>query len=274
MLGKSPFPMTNLPAKNGLRAALLLGASLLACQTNAAELQNIAEDDARNGAYGGGWADQSQGGHGFGPWTLRTEQGAENSFSGSFTANPQANPDLAPAISAGGKAWGLFANGSIFEQSVAFRAFSTPLAADTTFSLLMDHGDVRSGSHPGQASCGVVLRSGTRADAPADYNADARLEVLALDGKANYQIVDAAGIADTGVPLTKSGLLLTFTPRAGDLCDVELKALPDGKVVRLDGRKLAGASGAPLASVALYSRDCEGGDVFFNGLQITRAAKR
>ena len=257
-------PLVTFPA-----GRLLIASALLATNLAFAEPHVIGEDDARNGTYGGGWQDGQQSGWGFGPWHLRSFQEGEASYAGFFAANPQANPQLAPSLAGGGRAWGLFANGSAFEQSVAFRAFSAPLATDTTFSLLLDHGEIRSASNPGQASAGIVIRTGNLHDSPGDYNAGARIEILALDGKPNYQVVDGKGITDTGVALTQNGLMIAITPRVGGTYDLELKPLPDGSVTRIGGRPLGGPPGN-LDSFAVYSRDAEGGDVFVNGLQLVR----
>ena len=97
-------------------------------------------------------------------------------------------------------------------------------------------------------------------------------EQLSLEGKANYQVVDGKGMSDTGVPLSSDGIMIAITPRVGGVYDLELKPLPSGTVTRLEARPLGGPAGN-LDGFVVYSRDCEGGDVFANGLQLVRPRK-
>ncbi len=88
-----------------------------------ADQTNVAEDDASQDAYNGGFDSGKNGGSGFGEWKMTSEGNDENRHSGFFVATTENNKDL-NGIAKNGKAWGLFANGTGFEQAVAYRAFT------------------------------------------------------------------------------------------------------------------------------------------------------
>src|SRR5437868_2282623 len=102
-----------------------------------AEATNVAEDDASQ--YGSGWDNTKNGGSGFSNWTLTTEGNDSDRHSGFFIADTKNNQDL-NGIDKDDKAFGLYANGSGFEQAVAYRAFEKPLQAGDSFSFMMETG--------------------------------------------------------------------------------------------------------------------------------------
>jgi hypothetical protein len=232
---------------------------------------NLAEDDASQGPIETG----KNSGSGFGEWKLLTEGNDDHRHSGSFIATSENNKDL-NGIAQNGKAWGLFANGTGFEQAVAFRPFSEALAIGDSFSFLMENGRIEKkfesdDSAPG--SIGLTLRTSNAADSPADYRRDAVFEFSYEEGKDNYQIHDGAspGQADTGIPVTDSGVIVTVTITGAATYDLEFQTAADKKLTKLSGRKLA-AAGA-ITSLAIFNRDGERTDAFFNGLQIAHEAK-
>src|SRR5581483_6078504 len=91
----------------------------------------VAEDDATQ--YGGGWDNSKSGGNGFGNWTLTTEGNDNDRHSGFYIASTSDKPDL-KGIAKDGKAFGFYANGSGFEQAVAYRNFEKPLQTGDSFS--------------------------------------------------------------------------------------------------------------------------------------------
>src|SRR5437879_12915329 len=104
-----------------------------------AESTVIAEDDASQSAYGGQWDNSKNGGSGFSNWTLTTEGNDNDRHSGFFMADTKNNPDL-NGIMKDDKAFGLFANGSGFEQAVGYRGLEKPLQAGDSFSLMLETG--------------------------------------------------------------------------------------------------------------------------------------
>jgi hypothetical protein len=107
-----------------------------------ADQTNVAEDDASQEAYNGGFDTGKNGGSGFGEWKVTNEGNDENRHSGFFVATTDNNKDL-NGIAKNGKAWGLFANGTGFEQAVAYRSFKEPLAVGDSFSFMMENGKDR-----------------------------------------------------------------------------------------------------------------------------------
>ena len=81
-----------------------------------ADQTNVAEDDASQDAYNGGFESGKNGGSGFGEWKMTNEGNDENRHSGFFIATTANNPDL-NGIAKNDKAWGIYANGTGFEQA-------------------------------------------------------------------------------------------------------------------------------------------------------------
>lgn len=236
---------------------------------------NIAEDDASQEAYKGGFESGKNGGSGFGAWKLATAGNGENRHSGSFVATTDNNKDL-NGIAQNGKAWGLFANGTGFEEAVAFRAFSQPLARGDSFSFMMENGKIEKKfetDDPAPGSIGLTLRTSNAADSPTDYHKDAVFEFDFEEGKENYQIHDGSGPdkADSGVPFADSGVIVTVTITGTDTYDLEIQAAADKKLTKLPGRKLSSAGA--ITSLAIFDRDGEKTDAFFNQLQVAREAR-
>jgi hypothetical protein len=246
---------------------LFIGSSILA------EPTNIAEDDASQSAYGGSWDSGKNGGSGFGPWTLASEGSGEGRFSGFFIADTKQNQDL-NGIAKNNKAFGMYANGSGFEQAVAFRAFEKPLQIGDSFSFLMEHGQFEKKfdkDDPTPGSIGVVLRTSNANASVADYNQDATFEFGFYQGKTNYQIYDGSENADSGVAFVDSGIAVTVTLKAADTYDLEIQTLGDKKITKLPGRKLKSSN--PIQSMAFFNRNGEKNDAFFNQLQVSRESK-
>ena len=106
-----------------------------------ADQTNIAEDDASQEAYKDGFQSGKNGGSGFGEWKMTHDGDGADRHSGFFIASTGSNPDL-NGIANNGKAWALYANGTGFEQAVAYRSFKLPLAVGDSFSFLMENGKI------------------------------------------------------------------------------------------------------------------------------------
>jgi hypothetical protein len=241
-----------------------------------AENTVIAEDDASQSAYGSGWDNTKNGGNGFGNWTLTIEGNDSDRHSGFFLASTKDNSDL-NGIAKEGKAFGVYANGSGFEQAVGYRNFEKPLQVGDSFSLMMENGQLEKKfdkDDPTPGSIGVVLRSGTASSSVADYNKDALFEFGCYQGKPNYQIYDGSGAdkTDSGVPFTDSGVSVTVTITGTDTYDLEIQTMSDKKITKLPGRKFSNNGGA-IQSMVIFDRNGEKYDAFFNQFQVTRASK-
>lgn len=238
-----------------------------------AEPTNIAEDDASQSAYGGQWDNSKNGGNGFSNWNLTTEGNDNDRHSGFFIADTKEKPDL-NGISKNDKAFGLFANGTAFEQAVGYRAFEKPLAVGDSFSFMIENGTFESKfekDDPTPGSIGLTLRTSNANSSVADYNKDAVFEFGYYQGKTNYQIYDATENADSGVPFVDSGVSVTITLTGSDTYDLEIQTLKDKKLIKLPGRKLK--SGEPIQSMAIFDRNGEKSDGFFNQFQVSRQSK-
>ncbi len=256
------------------KLTLLLCLTLL-CRLVRADQTNIAEDDASQEAYNGGFDSGKNGGTGFAEWKMTAEGNDENRHSGFFGATTDNNKDL-NGIAKNGKAWGLYANGTGFEQAVAYRALQAPLAVGDSFSFMMENGPFEKKfetDDPAGASVGLTLRTGNATDSSNDYNKEAVFEFGFYQGKPNYQIYDGSGDdkTDSGVAFTDGGVSVTVTITGEDTYDLEIQTISDKKVTKLPGRKLK-AAGA-ITSLALFDRNGEKNDSFFNSLQVAREAK-
>lgn len=238
-----------------------------------AESTVIAEDDAAQSAYGGGWDNTKNGGSGFSNWTLTTEGNDGERHSGFFVADTKNNPDL-NGIDKNDKAFGLYANGSGFEQAVAYRAFTKPLAVGDSFSFMMETGSIEKKfekDDPTPGSIGLVLRSSNENSSVADYNKDTVFEFGYYQGKSNYQVYDATENSDSGVAFVDAGVSVTITVTGADTYDLEIQTMNDKKVTKLPGRKLK--PGGSIQSMAIFDRNGEKHDAFFNQFQVARESK-
>ncbi len=253
----------------------VIGLTLLISPQLRADSNVIAEDDASQSAYGGQWDNSKNGGNGFSSWTLTTEGNDSDRHSGFFIADTKTNQDL-NGIAKNDKAFGTFANGSGFEQAVAYRGLEKPLQVGDSFSFMMENGPFEQKfdkDDPTPGSIGIVLRSGNANSSVADYNKDAIFEFGFYQGKNNYQIYDGSGAdkVDSGVPFTDAGVSVTVTLTGPDTYDLEIQTLKDKNVVKLPGRKLSSSN--PIQSMAVFNRNSEKYDAFFNQFQVSREAK-
>lgn len=259
-----------------LRTSILITAGILTTSLILlADATNVAEDDASQSAYGGNWDNSKNGGSGFSAWTLTTEGNDDSRHSGFYIADPKNNPDL-NGVQKNDKAFGLFANGSGFEQAVAYRAFDKPLQTGDSFSFMMENGQFEKKfdkDDPTPGSIGLVLRTGNANSSVADYNKDGAFEFGYYQGKGNYQIYDGSGAdkTDSGVAFTDSGISVTVTITGADSYDLEIQTLSDKKVTKLPGRKFT--SSGPIQSMAIFDRNGEKNDAYFNQFQVARQAK-
>jgi hypothetical protein len=234
-------------------ASILVAAALVGMLSTTASAALLASDNAGNYSS---WADGSNAGTGFGAWALRANQGT--GFSGQFLDGGSGDDN----IQTSGKAWGQYANGSGFQDSVSFRALTGQLGYGQSLKVTMDNGDIQSGG-----ADGVVLRNGNANSTTADYNNNALSEFFFLGGSTNYTLVDASSL-DTGIGFTSSGLDLTFTLTGPNTYNLKVVRLSDAVVFNFNGRTLKPAANQNIDSVALYNRDAENGNVYFNNLAV------
>jgi hypothetical protein len=257
------------------RFAFVVAVSLSIVSFVHAESTVIAEDDAAQSAYSGGWDNGKNGGSGFGNWSLATEGNDNERHSGFFLASTKDNQDL-NGIAKNDKAFGVYANGSGFEQAAGYRPFEKPLVVGDSFSFMLENGTFDKKfdkDDPTPGSIGLVLRSGNANSSVADYNKDALFEFGYYNGKNNYQIYDGSGAdkADSGVAFTDSGVSVTVTITGADTYDLEIQTIKDKNLTKLPGRKFS--SSGSIQSFAIFDRNGEKYDAFFNQFQVAHESK-
>jgi hypothetical protein len=234
---------------------------------------NVADDDANQGMYNGGWNDGSGGDNGFFAWKMVAKSDGEESFAGHYLAN-QSDHGVVEAISSN-RAFALYANGRGYEESVAFRGIAVPLEPGDNFSFDVLHGPFQQKGEeddPAPGEVGVSYRTGNADNSLEDIERGARLRFFAREGLPNYLVTDAEADFDTGIPIAWEALSLTVTMVDADTYDLEVINLRDKTVQLLEGRKLGGESGAPIQSLAFFNRNAETHDFFFNNFQLSRDA--
>lgn len=254
---------------------LVTAASLCFAGQLQAKPQDVIGDDDASRYVNSGWNSDKGDGTGFGPWELRATTAKEqNSHAGFYIASADAKPDLQNAAIRG-KAFGMYANGVSFEAAAAFRAFDKPLLPGQSFSWIMENGeivkkfDVDTDTDGG--SLGLTLRTGNANSDAGEYNVGVRFEIGYYKKANAYILYDADGMKKLDVPFTDAGLAITFTLVTPDTYNLEITSLADKKTVKLNGRKLGGTLGDPIASFCLFDRNGESNDVYFNGFQILQA---
>lgn len=117
-----------LPPPITMKRLLLIPALALGASPAAHAVTVIASDNASN--YGGSWTNGSDGGTGFGAWTISSNNGGVN-FAGNFLGDSTAG---AGNINTGGVSFGLYAN-PISSAVNATRSFDVALASGNTFTF-------------------------------------------------------------------------------------------------------------------------------------------
>ncbi len=247
----------------------------LVCPLVRADQTNLAEDDASQEAYNGGFESGKNGGSGFGEWKMTTEgnddapalrllrrHDREQQGPHRHCEERQSLGRLRQRhrLRAGRRLSRLHRHRS--QLAILFPSCSRPAR-----SRRNPRGD------PGGGSAGLTLRTSNASDSTEDYNKDAVFEFGHYDGKPNYQIFDGTGEdkTDSGVAFTDAGVSVTVTVTGEDTYDLEIQTMSDKKLTKLPGRKLK-AAGA-ISSLAIFNRNTEKNDAFFNSLQVARENK-
>ncbi|WP_428388475.1 glycoside hydrolase family 66 protein [Mucisphaera sp.] len=237
----------------------------------------VAEGDATAGydhagetAYGSNWDNGTDGGLGFGPWTLRASA-TSGGFAGFFSPeDPSGLDNTGSGDASTGRTLASFANkGSGVEKATAFRNFDQPLDGyGDSFRLTLEHGLVT-------GEVGLTLRSTTQAQSPDDFSNSTRFRLF-IDGlSSTYQIIDGDGLFDTGVPITPFGLSAEIELLDADSYNLTLWSYQEQRDYSPSSftftERLLASSGA-IESFALYQFDAPSGpiqdDVYWNHFSI------
>ncbi|HMO04026.1 MAG TPA: hypothetical protein PKC67_01105 [Kiritimatiellia bacterium] len=246
----------------------------------------VAKDDAGHPAYARGLTNNANGGFGFGPWTNVTQLISDGA-AGTFIASNPPNADL-NHIATESLAWALFANeggtgGNDIQIAAAYRPLGSPLALGQTLSFDLEHGGIQSGSlnanNPPRNGgfVGVGLRFGgpTQSYDPDPISAFGGLNDIVLfgfrGGDSEYVIMDVQQTSGrpTGLPFTTNGVRVNITRIQTNLLSYVATSKGPGSTSVTFTAQIGGEQ--PLAWLAVYNRNAEQNDVFFNNLLIEDA---
>jgi len=243
---------------NRIKTAFALGLMCISF-SSVSSVITLAADSAEN--YGNHW--QGNGGFGFDEWHFITD--AAGGSTGQFLANKAGNSDLNHiASNPSNKAWGSYANGNGFNQFEAYRGFGDNALnqAGDSFQVSFEHGAIIQGG-----AVGFTLRNGNEHNGIGDYNQQSRFEFGFIGGGQHYSIFDGQGVIDTGIGYTDAGLNLTFTLLNENLYQLDVFNAFDNSLIQ-SRNGLLGGSGQ-IDSLALYNRDAELANAYFNNLQLS-----
>ena len=280
MVARFPFPKFCLPAAI---AAAALGGPVCG------QSYIASEDEAFYEAYRDGWETGDNGGRGFGAWRLLAPEAVSadpdaEQYAGFFLAEAGRESDLT-GVAREGRAFGIFANGTGFESTVAFRPFDRALNPGDVFSLRFEFdGFKRKFASDSEkiASAGIGLRSEAEADSMEALAGSRALVVAVVEGLSTYQIFDAAGRFNTRVFLDPDGVAIGITLREDGRYDARLRTLGNDKVTRFDNRRLRrpvaqaeapddGAAEAPgVRGFVVFNLNGGAHNVYFGAPQVSR----
>lgn len=250
----------------------LLALSTVALHQHSALAIVAASDNSGNATYNSGWSTGTNGGSGYGAWTLQSTSGSGGFFQASATNNDNGGSSSAN-INAGGDSFGMFANSSA--RAAGYRPFNlttseTALQPGYVFSWKMDNGGV---DDPG-SSVGLSLRNGNANGDATDGTlfSGRRFGFEFQQGNANYKIVDSTGIRDTGINFTRTGLLMNLSLTSLDSYALHVYDVNSGGLAGSFTGTFAGTLGSAINSFAIYDRFAGSGgnrDAFFNTFTVT-----
>jgi len=227
-----------------------------------AALITVASDNAEN--YSTAWS--GNGGFGFEPWHFISD--AAGGSAGGFLANKASNPDLNHVASTpSDKSWGSYANGNGFNQFEAYRGFGSNAlsSAGDVFNISFEHGDINNGG-----AVGFVLRNQNININIGDYNQQSLFEFGFIGGGQHYSIWDGfGGQIDTGINFTTEGLNLTLTLLGGVNYQLDIFNSNGNNLLQSRNGTLNGIGS--IDSVALYNRDSEFANAYFNNVSVQKA---
>lgn len=234
-----------------------------------------AQDEAYFDAYSNGWETGTNGGFGFQNWRLFRPDFPEEEgvlrFAGFFLAQEEVEGNLG-LTARNDRAFGIFANGTGFEETLAYRRFWEALRPREVFSWKMTFEGFQSKfdeDAEGLKSVGLILRGSSTVETMEDINNDRRLVIAAVEGFSTYQVYDLNGRFNTGVFLDPKGALFVVKIGLDNTYQLEIQTLSDGRVQRFENRFLDEGEG-PLHGFALFNRNAGLNNVYFGAFQIDR----
>jgi hypothetical protein len=212
--------------------------SVTSAVSGAVVVNGLPNDNASNLAYPGGWPSGSNGGGGFGQWSILTS-GNAGSFKG--------GSDF-------GTAWGLYANGGGSVQ--ATRPFSSPLPVGSNVTFDFDNGFIDNGS-----TVGVRLKNAS---------GQSLAEFRFVGGGSQYTTLDGSGTGNTAVTYTNAGLNVSIAYTAANTYSIAITKA--GVTTILANRTFLSTGGSQIpAQFEFFNNNAGSGsdfDAFLNNLSI------
>jgi len=253
----------------------LVGAATALFVPGRAIAQTNAYDDAYHYSHASAtWYTNFTGknyGFGFTPWVLTTNGPGSHGFFTTRNATPKpaiaspTNSVDAPGNDNSAHVIGMFANGTGFNSSVAYRGFSNSL--DTTVAFKIQWESIGIGGS-GQLG-GFVLRNGNATNSVIDYTNALRFAFYYISGAGSnsFTFWDGNGIQFIGIPFASNPLACEFTVKPGDQYRFVVRSLnTDAILAILDNQPLAGSGS--IDSFALFAHQTTGGNQNFNRFQV------
>jgi hypothetical protein len=262
--------------------AALAAASVLAPMA-AAQSYIAGEDEAFYDAYKDGWQTGDWSGRGFKDWRLFAPEYStegEEQYVGFFIANVETEEDLGESAREG-RAFGIFANGTGFEETVAFRAFDRPLANGDVFSLLFEFdgfGNKFERDADAISSVGIALRLEETAADLSELSRGRAMVLAVIEGLSTYQILDADGRFNTRVFIDEAGIEVGITAGEADRYSLQITTLSDKVVHHFPDRRIhlpdpseeAGEEAPSIKSFALFNLNGGVNNAYFGAFQLSR----
>ncbi|MEC8332852.1 MAG: hypothetical protein VXX82_06660 [Verrucomicrobiota bacterium] len=205
-----------------------------------------AEDEAFYTPYNDGWSTGDNGGRGFGPWLLiapdyLNEDQEQKQYNGFFIANSSRESNLSK-VAREGNAFGIFANGTGFEETLAFRSFGHPLCEGDIFSFRFEFDGFEQkfnkDSDAGYSTVGVIFRNSEIGNTVEDLSQGRSLVFAAIKGLSTYQVLDAGGRFNTGIFLDPEGVEISVTLKKNMTYDLQIITLSKNIIHNIEGRAL------------------------------------
>ena len=200
-------------------------------------------DNASDAAYNSGWNNSTNGGNGFGAWSMNPNP--SSGFAGFFIGSSD--------IDISGESWGIYANTSNVAEAV--RDFSTlPDAADV-ITINMDNGNIDNG---GVVGISLLNASGFSV-----------LEVFFRGGLSNYEVNELIGFKDSGLGYSSSGISIEVTLTSATTYSVVLTDLISMATQTVTGNLINPSGGQVITQFRIFNFNAGSGsasDQFFNDL--------
>jgi hypothetical protein len=226
--------------------------------------QIAAQDKASN--YASGWSNGANEGSGFLAWTLQDDNNTPGpgDYSGFFLATSGST-----AVDTGGESFGLYANGTNYNEAVAWRGLRAAVAVGQVFEVKFLNNDIAAGQAAGLSLLPGAATAST--NTLAGITTNACLSVYFTGGGADYLLSDGNGVTDTGIAFNQNGLLLQIAPLS--TTNYLLRILgADGAPLEAQFVNEPFLRAGPLDGFASYALNTgAGGNVYFNQLEVASA---